>query len=184
MSDAGAARDEGRPMAEEWFDVVDVDNRVLGRATRAEVHRRGWRHRSAHAVLFNAAGEVFLQKRSPHKDNDPGRWDSSAAGHVEAGETYAACLPRELAEELGWTPDAVPAPRFELPASVATGQEFAQVFVLSAEGPFRLDPVEIDEGRWFAPEAVDAWLRARPDDFTGAFRLIWARLRGWDAAGG
>ena len=42
-----------------------------------------------------------MQKRSRLKDKCPGLWDSSAAGHVDSGEDYAACATRELAEELG-----------------------------------------------------------------------------------
>ena len=33
-------------------------------------------------------GELFLQKRSRLKDRHPNVWDSSAAGHVDAGEEY------------------------------------------------------------------------------------------------
>ena len=34
------------------------------------------------------------------KDESPGLWDSSAAGHVESGENYISCANRELKEEL------------------------------------------------------------------------------------
>lgn len=164
-------------MSEEWFDVVDEHDRPVGRALRAEVHRRGLRHRSVHMLVFNARGAVFLQKRSLAKDNCPGLWDVSAAGHVEAGEDYAEAAPRELAEELGCVPAAPPEPLFALEAAEHTGWEFVRVYRVEAEGPFTLDPVEIAEGRWFAPAEVDAWLAAHPAGTTATLRIIWARVR-------
>ena len=44
---------------------------------------------------------VALQKRSPNKDTFPGRWDISAAGHIESGDESRPTAVRELAEELG-----------------------------------------------------------------------------------
>ena len=86
---------------EEPFDVVDAQDRVIGRAPRREVHARRWRHRSIHVLVFNAAGRVFLQKRAQSKDSCPGRWDSSCSGHLDAGEDYDAAAVRELGEEIG-----------------------------------------------------------------------------------
>lgn len=164
-------------MSEEWFDVVDEHDRPLGRALRAEVHRLGLRHRSVHMLVFNAAGSVFLQKRSLAKDNCPGLWDVSAAGHVGAGEDYDAAAPRELAEELGCVPAVAPELLFALEAAEHTGWEFVRVYRVEAEGPFELDPVEIAEGRWFTPAEVDAWLAGRAAETTATLRIIWSRVR-------
>lgn len=164
-------------ISEEWFDVVDEFDRPIGRARRAEVHRCGLRHRSVHMLVFNAAGALFLQKRSLAKDNCPGLWDVSAAGHVEAGEDYADAAPRELAEELGCVPAVPPQPLFGLEATEGTGWEFVRVYRVEAEGPFVLDPVEIAEGRWFTPAEVDDWLQRRPQESTQTLRVIWARVR-------
>ena len=78
-------------MAEEIFDVVNERDEVVGQLSRREVHRQGLMHRAVHILMFNSAGKVFLQKRSMKKDNFPGTWDSSAAGHVDTGEDYDEC---------------------------------------------------------------------------------------------
>ena len=51
--------------------------------------------------LVNKHGAVLLQKRSLWKDRQPGKWDSSAAGPLDAGESYEEAAVRELKEELG-----------------------------------------------------------------------------------
>jgi isopentenyldiphosphate isomerase len=65
---------------------------VVGQNTRREVHARGLWHRAVHVLVFNARGEVFLQKRSMKKDIAAGKWDSSASGHgPEKCEKTAPC---------------------------------------------------------------------------------------------
>ncbi|MGH8573881.1 MAG: NUDIX hydrolase, partial [Gammaproteobacteria bacterium] len=88
----------------ELFDVVDDDDRVLGRMRRDDVHRWQLRHRAAHVLVVNSHGEVFVQRRSTLKECAPGLWDTSVAGHVQSGEGYTACAVRELAEEIGLPP--------------------------------------------------------------------------------
>ena len=72
----------------ELFPVVDQNDQVLYPAPRAKVHGDNLRHRAVHILIFNRADEVFLQKRSRWKDRHPLLWDSSAAGHLRAGEEY------------------------------------------------------------------------------------------------
>ena len=86
---------------EEWFDVVNERDEVVGRATRREVHARGLLHRAVHVLVFDKAGRIFLQKRSMTKDMSPGLWDSSCSGHVDSGEDYDTSATRELGEEIG-----------------------------------------------------------------------------------
>ena len=42
-----------------------------------------------------------MQKRSPKKDIQPGKWDSSVAGHIDLGETADIAVVREAREEVG-----------------------------------------------------------------------------------
>ena len=158
---------------DEIFDLVNEHDEVIGQATRREVHRRGLRHRAVHVLVFNAAGQIFLQKRSLAKDTSPGAWDSSAAGHLDAGENYDAAAVRELREELGWTAARPPECWRRVEACAETGQEFVRVYRAAAEGPFTLHPGEIERGEWFAPAEVTRWMAERPKDFASSFRLIW-----------
>lgn len=163
------------PSAEEWFDVVNDRDEVIGRRPRAEVHRLGLKHRAVHVLVFNRRGELFLQRRARTKDRAPGLWDSSAAGHLAPGESYDAAAVRELAEELGVHLERPPERLFKLAACPATDHEFVWVYRAEAEGPFTLHPEELDGGDWFPPEQVTRWLAQRPGDFTPAVPLIWER---------
>ena len=89
-------------MAQEIFDVVDEEDRIIGEARRDQVHGNpSLIHRVVHVLVFNRDHELYLQKRSRTKDVQPGKWDTSVGGHVDKGETYGEAAVREMEEELG-----------------------------------------------------------------------------------
>jgi len=89
----------------EYFDVCDEDGEPTGEVVaREKAHREGIRHRTAHVwVVRKAEGcwQVLLQKRSENKDSFPGKYDTSSAGHIPAGDEPLESALRELGEELG-----------------------------------------------------------------------------------
>lgn len=164
-------------MAEEIFDVVNERDEVIGQAPRKQVHAQGLWHRAVHVLVFNARGQVFLQKRSMLKDTAKGKWDSSSSGHLDTGEDYDACAMRELREEIGLIVTQTPRRMFKVDAGKETGWEFCWVYRCESEGPFTLHPDEIETGEWFAPEFVTKWIAEKPGEFASAFRLIWTRFQ-------
>ena len=166
----------GSNMSEEIFDVVNERDEVIGQKPRREVHARGLWHRAVHVLVFNARGEIFLQKRSLKKDMSPGKWDSSSSGHLDTGETYDACAVREVREEIGLVLTQTPERAFKIDACQETGWEFCWIYRCASEGPFTLHPDEIETGAWFTPAAVTKWVKEKPDDFASAFVLIWKRF--------
>tara|TARA_B100000959_G_scaffold250958_1_gene279833 strand:- start:154 stop:651 length:498 start_codon:yes stop_codon:yes gene_type:complete len=163
-------------MPEEYFDIVNEDDEVIGQQPRSIVHEKGLRHRAAHVLVFNTDGKVFLQLRSMSKDNNPGVWDSACSGHVDAGESYADAATRELMEEIGLPPKTPLEPLFKIDACEDTGQEFVWVYQTQSEGPFTLNTDEIDAGRWLSPEDVTKAVAETPEKYSPSFRLIWKRL--------
>ena len=164
-------------MPEEIFDVVNERDEVIDRKPRSEVHRLGLLHRAVHVLVYNARGQIFLQKRSMKKDRQPGVWDSSSSGHVDSGEDYDATAIREVWEEIGLRLAMVPERLFKINARPETDEEFVWVYRCESEGPFKLHPDEIDEGGWFSPEEVSRWVAEKPGDFASAFLYIWKRLQ-------
>ena len=162
-------------MAEEIFDIVNERDEVIGRAPRKEVHARGLWHRAIHVLVFNARGEIFLQKRSMLKDIAKGKWDSSTSGHVDKGEDYDTAAVRELSEEIGLVVPQTPRRLFKIDSCKETGWEFCWIYRCESEGPFVLHPEEIETGDWFAPEFVTKWVNEKPEDFASVFVLLWGK---------
>src|SRR6266850_7984699 len=141
---------------EESFSIVDEYDRVIGSAPRGQVHANNLLHRAVHLLIFNSTGEVFLQLRSRRKDRHPLLWDSSAAGHVNAGEEYDQAAARELREELGIQ---IPLENIaKLTASERTDCEFVSLYCGSYDGELRPNPSEIEAGRFFPLTIVDEWI--------------------------
>ena len=159
----------------ELFDVVDENDQVVATKLRTEVHDANLLHRAVHILVFNQDGELLLQKRSAWKDREPSKWDSSAAGHLEPGESYEAGAVRETEEELGIRPQLTPIGKIR--ACSNTGQEFVEVFTAKHDGPFVLPPSEIEDAAFFPIPIVDHWLAKRPHDFAPGFWEVWKLYR-------
>lgn len=158
----------------ERFDVVDENDRTIGTELRHVVHGQNLLHRAVHILVFNEAGELLLQKRSAWKDREPSKWDSSAAGHLEPGEDYAAGAIRETGEELGIRPELQGLGKIR--ACSNTGQEFVEVFRAQHDGPFVLPPAEIEDAMFFPLSVIRDWMAARPEDFAPGFWEVWKKV--------
>jgi isopentenyldiphosphate isomerase len=167
-------------MQNEYLAVVDDRDRVIGRRPRREIHASGLRHRAVHILVFNDQGQLFMQKRSMKKDLNKGLWDTSAAGHVDDGESYELCAPRELSEELGINAEL--SALFKLEATPALGMEFIQVYRCLHNGPFVLASDEIDEGAWLTPEEVSERVHRKDQTLTETFKIIWRHYQPLAAA--
>ena len=129
--------------------------------SRAEVHRQGKYHRAIHLYLFNSKNEILIQKRAMTVDNAPGVYTISVLGHVNAGETSAATVKREVAEELG-----IDASSFKFDFLFSFLQEanvsatyierqFSDVYLTRADldlSQIKFDPVEVAEVKFVAFE--------------------------------
>jgi len=85
----------------EVLDIVDAHDNIVGKADRAEAHKKGLLHRGVQVFVFNSKGEIYIQQRSLNKDCFPGFWEASLSGHVQSGESCHEAAERELHEELG-----------------------------------------------------------------------------------
>lgn len=161
----------------EYFDVVDIFDRVVGLAPRHYIHANKLFHRAVHIFVFNSNGELFLQKRSMDKDSAPGKWVSSCSGHVDSGEYYYDAAVRELGEEIGlyYSKDLNLAMIEQ--ARPETGYEHVHLFVCKYDGELRLNINEVSDGIWIDPEKLDLWVEENPRDFAWSFTYLWKRYR-------
>jgi len=168
---APAPRPDTCTAGSELFPVVDENDRIRRCASRSEVHGNNLRHRAVHILIFSAGGDLYLQQRSRWKDRHPLKWDSSAAGHVTAGETYDETARRELKEELGVD---VPLKRIsKITASRGTDYEFIWLYAGVITRDLSPNKGEIETGVFLPPAIVDGWTSARPEDFAPGFLRCW-----------
>lgn len=166
------------PVPDEVFDVVDEQDRVIGRATRAEVHRNpGLIHRAVHVLVFRPDGRLLLQLRSKGKDVDPGLWDTSVGGHVDAGEDYLTAARRELFEELGIEGVELEF-LYDLRYRSERESEAIRSFRLVWPGPVRPHPVEIAEVRDWTRDEIEAAIGG--GKLTRNFEQEWRRFKEWE----
>jgi isopentenyldiphosphate isomerase len=159
----------------ELFDIVDTDDRVIGQATREQVHGNpDLLHRVAHVLVFDSSGRLFLQKRSSAKEVQPGKWDTSVGGHVEAGEAYEESARREMAEELG-VRDVSLERLYRYIHRNSYESEYVTTFCCVYDGAMELNRAEIERGAfWSLAEIEDA---AERGVFTPNFLDELARYR-------
>ncbi len=129
--------------------VVDADNREITTMPRHRMRAGGLAHRATYILVFNAAGELFVQKRTQSKDVYPGYYDVATGGVVLAGESYEESAARELAEELG--AHGVELNRhFDFFHRDAANQVWGRVYSCRYDGPITLQEEEVADG-FFLP---------------------------------
>ena len=153
-----------------------MQDQVIGKATRREIHQKQLIHRSIHILVFNSNKQIFLQKRSNTKDENPGIWDTSSAGHVDAGETYDECAERELWEELRIKESLKSLAKIK--ACKETYQEHVQVYVCKTNSSITINRNEISEGKYFDWETLPNIIQSNPEIFTSSFKLILRKFAG------
>ena len=107
-----------------------------------------------HVVIFNSEGQMLIQRRTPEKFIWPNRWDVSAAGGVDAGETSRQAAERECREELGYALDLT-----GVRPSVTVNYDggFDDFFLVVREvdlSVLRLQETEVSEVRWAGLDEV------------------------------
>jgi 8-oxo-dGTP pyrophosphatase MutT (NUDIX family) len=154
-------KEDGIDPGDELLDVVDEQDRVVGRATRREVRRRRLLHRFSSVLCFDGAGRVYVHRRTDDKDVYPGMYDTAAGGVLAAGETYLEAARRELAEELGVVG---PEPRF-LFRHRYRGPEnpsWSALFEVTWDGPVTPQASEIAWGAFLTLEELAVRLEQWP----------------------
>ncbi len=154
-------------MPEEIFDVVDEQDRVIGRATRGEVHAQKLLHRAVHVFVFNDAYELLLQMRSANKDEFPLTYTSSCSGHVDSGETYDEAARREMQEELGL--ECALERLHKFPATEETAREHTVLYQAATDAVPNIDPFEIDFVRYCSLAIVREMLLHEHERFSPPF---------------
>lgn len=130
---------------DEVVDVIDENDVVIGKSTRAEVNSNpNLLHRQIAILIFDENGKVLTQQRSRNKKNDPLVWIISVAGHVPSGMGYEEAAHMELREELGFDTDLTPYEKrtFKTPNETLIATSFLGKFHKNAKVVFNKYEIE------------------------------------------
>ncbi|MGC0838436.1 NUDIX hydrolase YfcD [Pantoea agglomerans] len=145
----------------EWVDIVNEENEVVAKATRAQMRAECLRHRATYIVVHDGMGKILVQRRTEIKDFMPGKLDATAGGVVQSGEDMLESARREAEEELGIA--AVPfAEHGKFYFEDQHCRVWGGLFSCVSHGPFAMQESEVDEIIWMTPDEITA----RCDEFT------------------
>lgn len=88
-------------MIKEMIDQLDENGNFISIVDKDLAHEKGLWHKAVHVWIVNDNNEIMLQYRCAQKKFFPDVWDTSFAGHIDAGETSLEAVIREGKEELG-----------------------------------------------------------------------------------
>lgn len=152
---------------------VDGDDNVIGSGTKEQAWADGNIHRIARLFVFNSKGELLIHKRSDKLANLPGKWDQSAAGHVDDGEDYLEAAKRELMEEVGiGGVELVEVGKFyqdEIDEDGKVKKRFNMLYEAEYDGEVNFDDGEVSEVRWINMDELKQWIEKKPKDLTQGF---------------
>ena len=165
--------------AEEQVVIVDAANRPVDVVARSVMRAEGLRHRATGVFVVDRTGRLFVQRRTETKDVYPGMLDLCAGGVLVASESYEECAEREAAEELGIveTPLEAVFDSYFCDPGEDTGhvtRYWCRVFVCRHDGPFTLQPEEVESGEFVAIADIlaDDPARYTPDSLVALRGLL------------
>jgi len=153
-------------MAEEYFNVVNENDEIIGMAKREDCHKSNLIHRAAAIFVFNDQKKLLLQKRSMSKDLYRGYWACSVSGHLCIDESYENAAKRELKEELGI--ELVLEESFFIKVRQKIDSENVRLFLAKSNGPFDFNKEEIERVDFFSINEIKEMIR-KSEKFTKCF---------------
>jgi len=160
--------------------LVDESDREVGHLSRELCHEgRGVLHRAFSLLIFNARGELLLQRRAAGKRLWPLYWSNSVCSHPRRNESMDSAIQRRLHEELGIRCPLSFLFKFQYHAQFdarGSENELCWVFIGRHAGPVRPNREEIAAWRWIGVDELNAEISAGARNFTPWFVLEWARI--------
>ncbi len=142
----------------EMIDVVDVNDDVIGSATREDVYLKKLRHRIVHVLVFDNQENIALQLRSKKCSFCPHYWSSSAGGHVKSKESYEKAALRELEEEIGISEDLEFFSK-DIYKKKNLPEKIIVVFKCVFSGMFNINKREVEKIKFFSVDEIKKMIK-------------------------
>jgi len=152
--------------------IVDTAGKVVGAEEFDTALQQQLIRYIVRVFVFNAQGELFVQHRGATVKIWPNRWDSSAAGHVDPGETPLQAAVREMQEELG-IEDGVLTKIKGYYEEEREGSIVLKAFTILYSSiwlqEIKTDGREVAGGRWVSLEQLEKEIKKSPREFSPGF---------------
>lgn len=163
------------------IQVVDDNDVPIGVSSIDDVHQSGQYHRIVRIMVECSDGSVLLQRRVKTKQLFPNCWDNSAAGHVDAGETYEIAALRELSEEIGLRDVELEQVDYYKTIGMFHGRKlnrFNKLYrvILPTRQDFQLQKSEVAEVRWFTVDELIDLCNSHSKDVTDGLLEVKDRM--------
>lgn len=168
------------PASTSLIDRVDPRDRPVGVVTRKDALAEGANFRTAHIFIFDSRGQLLLERLAATRERHPGRWGSSVAAYLFAGEGYGAAAERRMREELGLTGTPTPLGKVRMRDERST--KFVGLFEFRADVAEIRDPDHIAELRFWDLATLDRRTLSAAGEFTPTFLRLYSSYRGDDLA--
>jgi isopentenyl-diphosphate delta-isomerase len=155
--------------------LVDEHDRPTGTMEKMEAHRKGVLHRAFSVLLFNAKGELLIQKRSRTKYHSAGLWTNTCCSHPRPDETLSEAATRRLREEMGIQVEVEPLYSFIYKVNLDGGlveHELDHVLIGHFDGEPELNANEASAWRYATLAQLKLEALENPEEFTHWFKLI------------
>lgn len=154
---------------DEYLDLVDENDNVIGKKKRNEIYAEGLNNfRVVNAFVVDSKGELWIPRRTANKRVFPSCLDMSMGGHVESGETYEDTFRRETMEELNIDTDKVQSRLLGHLSPYKDGvSAFMNVYEIKMDETPNYNPNDFIEYFWLTPhdllEKIESGDQAKSD---------------------
>lgn len=163
--------------------LVNERDEETGTSEKIEAHQKALLHRAFSVFIFNAKGEMLLQKRASGKYHSPGLWTNACCSHPRPGEKVEEAARRRLKEEMGFDTtlrkifDFIYRTDFE---NGLTEYEFDHVYAGNYDGGgLNPDKQEVLDYCFRSVEDIRNDMESFPDKYSSWFSIAFPKVKDW-----
>ncbi len=155
--------------------LVDQHDQMVGTMEKMQAHQEGLLHRAFSIFVFNAQGELLIQKRAPVKYHTGSLWSNTCCSHPKPNETIEETLQFKLQQEMGFQCPLKRAFAITYRAELGNGlieNELDHIYFGAFNENPEPNPEEVCDWKYIALPDLTKEMAQHPDHFTPWFKLL------------
>lgn len=155
--------------------LTNAQNENLGEADKMEAHQKGLLHQAFSILVYNAKGELLLQKRAKDKYHSAGLWTNTCCSHPQPSENLNDTIHERLQEEMGFDCPLNYKGQFIYETNFNNGlieHELDMVFCGQYDDAPNPNPDEVEDFEWILPKILKQNMLNNPQDYTFWFENV------------